>query len=182
MDYSLTDYDRRLLASCVFTVLPNGATINFQFPPRIISENNDSLWDESQDARSIEPIKVHRGSSGRKLNMEWEYICTDNTWNPTKISETLRLLKAYFFEFNGFFYPLLLIKYTEVIPIPTHFRLMNTQIDYSPEIATSGGSSHPLYTKVNIGLEIATTLNTGMDDSGDKLKQEPLRACDPRWY
>ena len=181
MDYSLTTYDRILTAKCVFTVLPTGATINFQFPPRITNESNNSEW-ETKDVWSIEQLKIHKGSGGRKLNMEWDYVCTDSTWNPTKISETLRLLKAYFFEYKKEFYPVVLIQYTEVIPIPTQFRLMSCQIDYSPEIATSGGASHPLITKVGVSLEVATTVSGNKGAGSDKLKQKPLRACDPRWY
>lgn len=181
MDYSLTTYDRILTAKCVFTVLATGATINFQFPPRITNESNNSEW-EAKDVWSIEQLKIHKGSGGRKLNMEWDYVCTDSTWNPTKISETLRLLKAYFFEYKKEFYPVVLIQYTEVIPIPTQFRLMSCQIDYSPEIATSGGASHPLITKVGVSLEVATTVSGNKGAGSDKLKQKPLRACDPRWY
>lgn len=182
MDSSLVQFDRGLLIDCSFTCLPMGAKIDFQFPPKITSEGNSSEW-ETKDVWSIEQLKIHKGSGGKKMSMEWEYIATDSKWNADAISLQLKLLKGYFFKFNENQYPVCIIKYGKVIPQPIKFRLMDVQITYSEEWIKSGGENggyYPLHTKVAVSLEMATRINS--EDEGAKVNQEPLENANFEWY
>ena len=197
-DSSLNQFDQNLVNQCSFYNLVGGFKIFFQFPPRILSESNDSRWEEGE-TRSIEPIRIHTGSGGRKLAMEWDYIATDSTWNAQRIGDMLRALKSYFFLFtvtsnssgflgfgggtnlNGGSYPTVQVRYAQVVPVDTQFRLLNLHIDYSPEIIQNPtGFFHPLYTKVHTDLEMATTIN---DISGtQKMPVSPLSNATWDWY
>lgn len=179
-DSSLIPFDRGLADLCKFNVLNKGE-IKFQFPPRILSESNNSEW-ESKDAVAIEPIKIHRGSGGRKLSMEWEYLATDQSWTAKDVAKELKNLKRYFFDFELTKYPVCEISYTEVIPELIQFRLMSADITYSPEIVNSGGFYHPIHTKIAVSLELVTRISPGANPGGDKVKQKPLKNAEFEWY
>ena len=100
-DESLCDADRNLMNSgngVSLTVLdPNdNKKIIFQFMPRIISESNKAEF-QSHNMVAFEPIRVHMGSQGRTLVMEWEYISTSSIFTPPVIAKILRICKSYFF-------------------------------------------------------------------------------------
>jgi len=181
-DNSLDAYDKK--TEITFTVDMNGAggsggvEINFQFPPKILSESNESLW-MPFDVWSAQAVRIQQGAAGRKITMEWEYLVS-REWGPTDIAFELINLKKYFYDFNDEFYPLVHIRYTEVISITTDFRLMALNIIYSPEIVSgdaSAGSNgtFPLHTKVSCQLMLAFNL-------GELQMQKPLRGITTLWY
>lgn len=191
-DSSLDSYDRSITNAIVFTALD--VYVYFQFPPRIITESNSSSW-EQHDIWAIEPLKIHKGSDGRKLNMEWEYLASSKIWTPRTIASNLRTLKQYFFAFKRIEYPLVKIKYGQVIPSKINWRLMSVNVTYSKELFGKGVNIHPLHTVVSVSLELATTVN--VKDSGGgafaggvsaseteaaKLQVDPLRTIEPSWY
>lgn len=180
-DSSLTSFDASLADACEMTVL-EGGKVKFQFAPRITNESNSSLWLE-KDTWSIEPLRIHRGSSGRKLNMEWEYVATDTVFTGSAIASEIRKLKTYFFEFKRARYPVVEVKYTHVIPKKTPFRMRDLQVTYGPELVESGGDNYPLYSKVAIQLELATTVAGKAQGQKDKVVVPPLvKSVVPEWY
>jgi hypothetical protein len=202
-DSTLDQYDQQLTGQVYFAVVLGGGSstsfgtggtqIYFQFPPKITGENNESLW-LPIDIWAIEPVKIHKGSAGRKLTMEWEYLASSAIWTPTKISQQIRNLKSYFFDFKEETYPLVIVQYTQVIPVHTHFRLMTFADTYSPEIFGFGDNAHPLHTKISCGLELATNIQIGLKggstknvgqetaDMKGKEQQTPLTFAVPAWY
>ena len=94
--------------------------------------------------------------------MEWEYLASDPKFTSKKISNELRKLKSYFFEFGkerfNMIYPKIDVKYTEVIPVITPFRLRDLSITYSEELINNNGW-HPLHTKVSPDLELVTLVS-----------------------
>lgn len=179
-DFSLAAEARSIIEECAF-VLNNGHTVDFQFPPRVKSDSNSSLWQEKEQV-SIEPVKTHMGSSGRKISMEWEYIASDPQWTVPEINKMLRNLRSYFFEFSGEVYPVAAIKCGAVIPVATKFRIMDVSIAYSDELIDNDGIG-PLYYKVTVSLELATNLSTGdKPEDPPKLDIEPLGAAIFEWY
>lgn len=186
-DHSLGEFDRKVLDQIDF-ILYNEKTIYFQFPPKIIGETNSSVWIE-KDQWAIEALKIHTGSVGRHIRMEWEYIATDNTWDAKNIANNLRNLKSYFYEF-GFMagkarvYPLVYVRYMQIIPVITDFRMRDLNITYSEEIVENNGL-HPLHTKVSVELEVATNLSAmGKDEvTGEpKIIAGALLSIKPEWY
>ena len=172
-DSSLVQFCNGLASKAVFIVLEGSKdySIDFQFPPRILSDSNTSDWLEV-DIWSYEPLKVHKGSGGRKVNMEWEYIATDRVFNAKKIRSEIHKLKSYFFSFEGDKYPIVRVNYTEVLPnVPLRLRDLN--ISHGPEIINNDGF-FPLYTKVAITLDLATN----MSKEGEK-NDSPKNAIGP---
>ena len=184
-DSCLQQVDRKLTKNVVFKIF-GSKQIRFQFPPRIITEQNSSSWLE-KEIWSIELLRIHRGSIGRRLNMEWEYVATDNVFTPESIALEIRTLKRYFFEFEGIKeYPVVVVKYGQVIPEEMNFRLRDVNVQYSRELMNDGS---PLHSKVNVTLELATKLNVSKEDKDSlskrakgKLNQKPLAAAKPTWY
>jgi hypothetical protein len=156
-DSSLVSFCSKLADSCSFTLSGTfGGKVEFQFPPKILSDSNSSEW-FSVDIWSIEPLMIHKGSSGRKVDMEWEYVATDRVFNATKVKDEVSKLKKYFFAFNGDEYPIARINYTLVLPnVP--MRILNLNVTHGPEIINNGGY-YPLYTKVSVALMLATNVS-----------------------
>ena len=184
-DSSLVPFDKQLAEVVKFAVDVSGELIDieFQFAPKITSESNSSKWIEV-DSFAIEPIRLHKGASGRKVTIEWEYIATDsNQWNGKTISENLRNLKSYNFKFKPDFYPLVRVKYMHVLPEITDFRMEDVNITYSPELVFSGGDFYPLHTKVIVNLSLATSVNVkDLDAEQKKMAVQPLQPVIPEWY
>ncbi len=165
--------------------------VPFQFMPKIVNESNASDWLEI-NAWDIEPIKVHKGSTGRKLGIEWEYIASGSgDWVASKIGTILRSVKSYFFKFDREWYPVVTLKCGIVVPVETNFRVRDINVTYSPEQVSDPDNVnffHPLYTKVSLTLELATTLNLQGDQSAEataavaKLNIQPLGAAVFEWY
>jgi hypothetical protein len=157
-----------------------GYTVEFQFLPKIKSESNASRWKE-EDIWGNDQLKIHQGSSSKKLTMEWEYVCTDSKWDAVKISTNCRNLKAYFYEFSDKVYPLAFITYGVVMK-DMMCRVMSVDITYGDEVVDNGGV-HPLHTKVAVGLEMAHNILNPNDKEGKgKLLTEPLQAVKFDWY
>jgi hypothetical protein len=185
--YGLIPFDDSMIAEVRFQLtLGKGAgnNIEFQFMPKLKSESNTSTWEES-DIWAVEPLKIHKGSGGKKLAMEWEYLASDEIWNCGKVAKTLKNLKTYFFEFTRETYPTAKIIYGTSIPSPTYFRIMDVSITYSDEIIFNNGM-HPLHSRVSVSLELATNVNEpGGKQSSDaegKLPVDPLSAAIFDWY
>jgi len=115
-------------------------------------------------------------------------LASSSVWTPSIIAQNLKILKSYFFEFEEKTYPMVQVRYTTQIPVLTDFRLMNVNITYSPEMFGNVKARHPLHTRVNCSLELATDLQVGLKGgqktaSIDKKEQQtPLRDAIPAWY
>jgi hypothetical protein len=190
-DSSLDSFDAKLARTAFFEVATVGGGKNetlFQFAPKIISESNSSLWLE-KDMWAIEPLRIHKGSSGRKLVMEWEYIASDQNFSCRVVSDEIRKIKKYFFEFAssaGAIYPLAVVKFSRVIPIETKFRIRDLNVTYGPELVNNDGI-HPLYSKVSVQLELATNLNLETSrssalDKTPKIDAAELGGAVVGWY
>jgi len=181
-DLVLCEFDKNLTESAMMWVDLDGnrQQVNFQFPPKILTDTNNSSWMEI-DVWSIEPLRIHTGSQGRRIGVEWEYISTDSTFTGKNIAENIRFLKRYFFEFKRDYYPLVWFKYGYAVPVETQFRLRDLATSFGPEIVKTGDDYYPLYAKVNVTLELATD-NKSRDENTAKVKESPLRGVTPEWY
>ncbi len=185
-DSSLCDFDRGLVESATLIVLaltPEQKNVEFQFPPKIVGESNASNWNETSDVMSIERVKYMMGAQGRRLDVEWEHIATDNVWTPDKIFTQLNNLKSYFYEFSKNGYPIISFKYTKILDsdggVP--FRMKDFNISNGPEYIKGAGGYFPLYSKVKIGIELVTTLASA-EDVNKKVKMPQLKNVRKEWY
>lgn len=183
-DLVLCEFDNNLTESAMMWVDLDGERdrIYFQFPPKIVTDTNTSSWLEA-DVWSIEPLRIHSGSQGRRIGVEWEYIATDSVFTGKKIAENIRILKRYFFEFTREYYPVIWFKYSHIVPVETQFRLRDFASSFGPEIVKDGKDYYPLYAKVNVTLELATD-NKVRDEREleAKVKEDPLRSVVLEWY
>jgi hypothetical protein len=154
--------------------------IEFQFAPTIVSESN-GLNFQKTDLFSHEPLAILATATGRKINVEWEYFATDKNFTGKKIASILRTLKSYFFTFKFIRYPLVKFKYMYVLPVLTDFRMMSCNITYSPEKVNSGGGYYPIWSKVGIELELATTLSNPQKPPAKNVAPG-LKPVRPDWY
>ena len=72
--------------------------IEFQFPPRITSDNRAAEWREGNLPGS-EPVAVYEKSTAREMRLEWTYIVgasSDTDWTTEKIAANVRNLRRYF--------------------------------------------------------------------------------------
>lgn len=183
-DSSLAPVDRQMAVRPSLSVY--GTKVQFQFPPKITSESNNWNVKLSKDLQSYGPLKVLAGMGGRTINVEWEYIATDKIFNGAFIAATLRNLKKYFYEFRAAgskqnaVHPVVSFQYGAIVPSAVNFRMMNMTITYGIELVIQNSDLFPLYTKVAIVLEMATTL--GISSGPDKLLVPDLRKVDKQWY
>jgi hypothetical protein len=178
--YGLTPFDELVLTDIKFVLNNPQGKIDFQFVPHITQESNSSIWESSETMLAVEPLRIFKGADGRKVSMEWEYLATDDKWTCTKIAENLKKLKSYFFEFVPGVYPVAKVTYTRVIPVETCFRLLDVNVQYSHEIVNNNGL-HPLHSKVNVSLQLATNVNEPFQKDG-KVEVPPLGPATFDWY
>jgi hypothetical protein len=110
------------------------------------------------DIWGIEPLRIHKGSAGRKVEVEWEYIATDTIFTPKKVDEQIKRLKTYFFEFKKGIMPVINVTLTKAIAPKVPFRIHDVAITHGPEIIQNAGEYYPLYTKVALSMSLATTV------------------------
>ena len=176
MDSNLAPFDAKIPVSMKVLGL---YTIEFQFPPKISHETNSSSWRET-DILAIELLRIFRGSVGRRITVEWEYIASGSVWTGSRIASNLRFLKSYFFEFKFQQYPVVQFKYTLIVPEPMNFRLRDLNINYGPELVNG---YYPLYTKVVATLELATRVSSPESPEDlPKVNVPPLQEVQSMWY
>jgi hypothetical protein len=69
-------------------------SVEFQFPPRVTSDNRRGSWDE-KDVLGTEPIVIFRGSSPRNINLSIVYICHGD-WDCDRIKKNIMIMRGYF--------------------------------------------------------------------------------------
>jgi hypothetical protein len=185
----LTNFDQKLLDTAQIRVQPaQGVSyiINLQFPPKVVSENNSMIWADKANTYSTGPVVWQKGATARKLEVEWEYIATDNVFTPDFIALQLRHLKSYHFEFKlpGSFLPVVVFKYTEILPDNIKFIMKNIAISYGPEMVAFNGKYHPLYTKAAISIQMVTQLGSidGKEPPRQAFSENLSPGPKPEWY
>lgn len=96
MEYVKHDKD---LAGDVSLRLRTG-NIEFQFPPRILSDNRRGTWQEGE-LRGVEPIAVFATSGPREMTLSWTYIVDGDLWNVDRIQTNVRQIRGYFAQIRN---------------------------------------------------------------------------------
>src|SRR4051794_30825544 len=89
-----TKHDEEL---CAFVLLVLNGPVEFQFPPRLTSDNRRGTWSEGE-LRGTEPVAVFSTSGPREMSLSWTYIVDGGKWTVDKISENIRRVRGYFAE------------------------------------------------------------------------------------
>lgn len=75
-------------------VRPRKDRVEFQFPPKVLSDNRKGTWDET-DYRGVAPIAIYASSQPRNITLQLTYIC-DGEWTWDKIKKNITLIRGYF--------------------------------------------------------------------------------------
>lgn len=177
--------------------LPFSSNIEFQFPPRILSDNRKATWIE-RDVPSSEAAAAYKVSSPREMAMSFCYIVEDNTMDSTTYWSALRI-KNQISKLRGYFSQIkrddsqrdsMLVYFS--YPYYTGRKAWSCRIN-SVDVKTSDtlismpdGSVYPLRTDVNVDIRLWTTgARQGEDE--DKVVQDvrgmmPEPSISDMWY
>jgi hypothetical protein len=92
VDYAA--HDLALAKECELE-LPDGVLVDFQFPPRILSDNRRGNWNEG-DVPGSEPVAVYKNSGPREMSLSWVYIVDGLQWTTEKIASEIKRVRGYF--------------------------------------------------------------------------------------
>lgn len=103
----LTDLDNELskAVSMRFEGAQGGTgvqNVDFQFPPRIISDGKGGSWEE-RETRGDEPMAYFKTSKSRNIRLEWTYIVGETGgsgesmyWDADRVRNQISGLRGYF--------------------------------------------------------------------------------------
>ena len=94
MPVSYTGHDLTLREECELE-LPDGGLVNFQFPPRILTDSRKGNWNEG-DMRGDEPVAVYKNSGPREIGLTWTYIVDGAAWTTNAVAGEIHRVRGYF--------------------------------------------------------------------------------------
>jgi hypothetical protein len=83
------------LKNAVILRFNDDTAVEFQFPPRITSDDRKGEWKEA-NYPGTEPIAVFEKSGPREITLTWTYIVDGGRWTTVRISEQVRQIRGYF--------------------------------------------------------------------------------------
>ena len=95
----LTQSDIKLSSELLFE-LPEDyqkfTKVEFQFPPKILSDSRKATWNEVEYKTQTEPIAIFASSGPREFALQITYIYDGGVWGVDKISKQVKLMRGYF--------------------------------------------------------------------------------------
>jgi len=78
----------------------NWTDIEFQFPPKVLTDGRKGTWVE-EDQRGSEPTAEFATSGPREISLAWIYVidsfeANSETWNIDRVTRNIRALRGYF--------------------------------------------------------------------------------------
>lgn len=186
MDY--TAFDKELTKSVLFVFIDErGARelkLQFQFPPKISSDNRKGEWEEGQ-LQGTEPNATFKTSGPRELTLNVTYIVDGGLWTTTAIAEEVRKLRGYFARVRKPGYDRNLVVLLHLWKIggkdPMSFRIKGVDVKHSDTIVSPSGrgkDAYPLRTDINIDLRLWTEGGPQATQTLPKLVKDEV----PDWY
>ena len=191
MAFQLTRYDSLTLGEIRMKIqgepvsgFPDGNnTIEFQFPPKIVTDGKTTKWHTSWADYAWEPVKHWKGNGARAITLKAEYVVTGDTWNIDKISKMMKRYKSYFYStIKGGVLPVFEIKMYRQAPESGRdpaFRGMSIDIRPGEEYIVQNDQRYPLYTEVSLNLELVTNIEK---EDGSKFKFKLPNKPPQEWY
>lgn len=174
----LTPHDRDISSSAFmqfvrFTQDPNNNNapkksvdnINFQFPPKVLSDSRRGNWTESQAAGNA-PIASLQYSDPRVISLQITYIL-DGDWDKTEIKRNIQIMRGYFqqyvFDNVGRFESLIVsLKLWSIGGNdPMTFRLKNVDVKYSETMIGIKDDAFPYRSDITLDLSTWTKETSG---------------------
>ncbi len=200
MEY--TAIDKALAESVLLrfqTVVLGKDVIEFQFPPKITSDNRKGDWQDTELPSGTEPMATYKASGAREMTLTYTYIVDGDKWPTQRIADNIKRVRGYFAQIMsdqnnpnrnlvvnfkmwlfGSAQPItarikgVSVKHSDTIVVPCVFG--NNQ-----QLITD--KAFPLRSDVTIDLRLWTV---GIVKAGDKPVQEvpglPIVAWPPEWY
>lgn len=139
-----------------FTLSTKLGNVEFQFPPKVMSDERHGDWHEHA-VRGVEPIAIYAGVRPRILNAIITYIVDGNYWNVKRITQQLHILRGYYLLPESKSDSWLVAK-VQIWSIggeePMTCRLKATNVKYSETLVSSGNEVFPLRTTVSIDMAL----------------------------
>lgn len=168
---------------------------NVQFPPKLMSDSKSANWKE-KEVGAYEPIAVWFGAGSRDIKIELEYVVPSKIWTPKKVAGITRDIKRYFYkarlaaQFDV--YPVVQIKWFDIVPSVANFRLIDYSAEFSDNIINYDGGIWPQHTKISMALKMQTrvSIESGPESGPDSeqgefteaLTADPLKPIKAEWY
>jgi hypothetical protein len=74
-------------------------TIEFQFPPKIISDGRKGNWNEN-DYPGTEPVAAYQTSGAREISLNFTYVVDGGKWTTSKVAQQISNLRGYFARYR----------------------------------------------------------------------------------
>lgn len=87
--------DSDVLLRNKFTVVIDSTELEFQFPPKILSDGRKGTWSEG-DLRGTEPIAIFSTSGAREFTLSTVYVIDGDIWTAEKIHKQISLARSYY--------------------------------------------------------------------------------------
>ena len=188
---------------------PSGVVdIEFQFPPKILSDGRRGNWTEQEMGGGQEPVAVYKTSGPRTLSLAWTYVVDSDGssgWTIPRITKNVRTLRGYFANVRDYgstrdalavMFKMWCIGGQEEITA----RIVTVDVKYGEALVYSGSDmrkAYPLRTDIVVdlrvwtkGLRTTSIIGSGKDavpvDLKTQLGQQDLRILTerepPEWY
>ncbi len=161
------------IANTVILKLGEFDPIEFQFPPKLLTDNRRGSWEEAE-LPGTEPVAVYKTSGAREMPLSFTYIVDTHTsprgrgkggsgvWTIAKIKDQLQKLRGYFTALrtidatrNGY---LVYFSYPYLTGInPYSCRLRGVDVKHGETLVGTGADIFPLRTDVVCDLRLWTT-------------------------
>lgn len=160
------------IAQSVMLKLGEFEPVEFQFPPKLLSDNRRGSWQEDE-LPGTEPVANYKTSGAREMPLSFTYIVDSYTsptgpgigsgsWTVARIKDQLQKLRGYFTALrtidadrNGY---LVLFSYPWLTGITTYScRLRGVDVKHGETLVGSGRNVFPLRTDVVCDLRLWTT-------------------------
>lgn len=183
MRYTLQD--RNLAEAVKFDFINQGIKIEFQFPPKITSDNRKGEWNE-ENIPGTEPVATFSKSGPREITLTFTYLVDGGKWTTGAISTHVHNLRGYFSRYRdgdeGFRNLVVAFKmWYHGGEKPISSRIKGVSVKHSETIIVPGGNvnrAYPLRTDVTVDLRLWTKGGPlATQDLPDLVTVE-----DPNWY
>jgi len=196
MAANLLPLDTKLAEAVTFTIgHGNVRTIEFQFPPKITTDNRTGTWVDTE-MPGDQPFSAWKTSGARKIALEWTYIIGASAkWDITRVRNQILTLRGYYTA------PMETIDSAYIVMFkiwklggtdPMSCRLGNIDISHGKAlyIPTVNGApnvhqAHPVITNVKVGMQLWSKGNAYVEDDKGQLPKASIDglidAVPPDW-
>ena len=172
MSMTYAAHDQSLAGS--FQLICRTGAVEFQFPPRVVSDGRASNWNEN-NARGIEPIAVFMGTGPRTISLNIRYIVDGCSWTGSKIAEQVRKMRGHNVV-DGTADNDQLVAEIKMWGIgggsTMSARIVNVDVKHGEAIVGDGDGAYPLVTDVSLDVRIWSQGGKDPNQIIQKLKSE----------